>query len=126
MNIILTSTGFENLVTLAKIIKVIGSTFEKLRMLVIPVARKYEYSQEKYLNDYINLGFKKDNIFFFDDEDPELSRNLNIDIIYVCGGNTFLLQKCLKESNFNKDIIKYVKKRSNILGSKCRNTYCNF
>ena len=126
MNVILTSTGFENLVTLRKITKIINKDFKNLKMLVIPVARKYEYSKEKYLKDYINLGFKKENIYFFDDENPEVFRNLNIDLIYVCGGNTFLLQKCLRESDFEKDIVEYVRQRCNIFrckrGNACR--YC--
>ena len=84
----------------------------------------YEYSKEKYLRDYINLGFKKENIYFFDDENPEEFRNLNIDLIYVCGGNTFLLQKCLRESDFEKDIIEYVRQRCNIFGFQCGNTCC--
>lgn len=126
MNVILTSTGFENIVTLRKITKIINKDFKNLKMLVIPVARKYEYSKEKYLKDYINLGFKKENIYFFDDENPEVFRNLNIDLIYVCGGNTFLLQKCLRESDFEKDIVEYVRQRCNIFRCKRGNTcrYC--
>lgn len=64
MNVILTSTGFENETTLKKITRIINKTFENIRMLVVPVARKNEYSQEKYLKDYIDLGFKKENIYF--------------------------------------------------------------
>lgn len=124
MNIILTSTGFENVVALEKITRIINKDFRNLKMLVIPVARKYEYSREKYLKDYINLGFEKENIFFFDDENPEAFRNLNIDLIYVCGGNTFLLQKCLREADFEKDIVEYVRQRCNIFGRKCWNTCC--
>ena len=126
MNIILTSTGFENKVTLKKIKIIINNSFNNLKMLVIPVARKYEYNQEKYLDDYLKLGFMKENIYFFDDENPELYRNLKIDLIYVCGGNTFLLKKCLKDSNFEDSIMKYIKNRSNIFRCKCRNTHCYF
>lgn len=126
MNIILTSTGFENTKALDKIKKIINIPFENLKMLVIPTARKYEYRKEKYLKDYIDLGFKKENVYFFDDEKPDLYRNLHIDLLYVCGGNTFLLKDCLQKSNFEKDIITYVRNRSNIFRSKCRNTYCYF
>ena len=126
MNIILTSTGFENKITLQKIKKIINKRFKNLKMLVIPVARKYEYSKEKYLNDFLELGLVKENIYFFYDENPELYCNLKIDLIYVCGGNTFLLKKCLKDSNFEDSIMKYIKKRSNLFGCKCRNTYCYF
>lgn len=126
MKVILTSTGFENEESLNKIKQIIEIPFNQIKMLVIPVARKFEYNKEKYTNDYIKLGFKKENIYFFDDDKPELYTNLNIDLIYVCGGNTFLLKKCLKESDFEKNIIEYVKnKRGNIFRSKCWNTYSN-
>lgn len=126
MKIILTSTGFENEITLKKIKEIINNDFKDIKMLVIPVARKYEYNQEKYLNDYINLGFRKENVYFFDDENPDLYKNLDIDLIYVCGGNTFLLKKCLKDANFEEEIIEYVKKRCSIYRCKCRHTYCYF
>lgn len=109
MKIILTSTGFERENVVNKIRKVISKSFENIRMLVIPTARKYEYNKEKYMQDYINLGFKKENVYFFDDENAAYYINLDIDLIYVCGGNTFLLKKCLKESNFECQIKKYIK-----------------
>lgn len=124
MNIILTSKGFENIESLNKIKKIITISFDKIKMLVIPIARKYEYKQDKYLEDYIKLGFKKENIYFFNDENPNLYRNLKIDLIYICGGNTFKLKYLLKKSNFEKDIKKYIKQRSNISRSKCRKSYC--
>lgn len=65
MKIILTSTGLENEVTLKKIKNIVNDDFKNIKMLVIPVARKYEYSQKKYLNDYLKLGFIKKNIIFF-------------------------------------------------------------
>lgn len=117
MNIILTSTGFENTVTLKKITKIINKNFNRLRMLVIPTARKYKYNKEKYLNDYIKLGFKKENIYFFNDEEPKNYKNLDIDLIYVCGGNTFLLQYYLKKCDFEKEIIKYIKNGVIYLGA---------
>lgn len=46
MKIILTSTGLENEVTLKKIKNIVNDDFKNIKMLVIPVARKYEYSQK--------------------------------------------------------------------------------
>jgi len=86
-------------------------------MLVIPIARKYEYKKKKYLDDYISIGFKEENIYFFNDEEPEKYRNLNLDLIYVCGGNTFLLKDCLNKSDFEKDIIEYVNNGVAYLGA---------
>ncbi len=126
MKVILTSTGFEDIESLDKIKKIVGTPFQTIKMLVIPLARKYEYRKEKYTSDYIKLGFKEENVYFFDDDNPDLYRNLDIDLIYVCGGNTFLLKDCLEKSNFEPDIIEYVKnRRCYIFRCKCRNTYCN-
>lgn len=86
-------------------------------MLVIPTARKNEYNKEKYMLDYINLGFVSDNIIFFNDENPNSYKNLDIDLIYVCGGNTFLLQKYLKKSGFNEEIKKYISRGVIYLGA---------
>lgn len=108
MKIILTSTGCERDNVVNKLKRIINKPFENIKMLVIPTARKYEYNKEKYMQDYINLGFSKENVYFFDDDDADYYRNLDIDLIYVCGGNTFLLKKCLKKSNFEHEIKKYI------------------
>lgn len=114
MNIILTSTGLELEEVINKIKSKIKKQFCELKMLVIPTARKGEYDEQKYILDYINLGFKENNIIMFDDENAYKYKNLDIDIIYVCGGNTFLLQKSLIESNFDSEIKKYIRNRCNI------------
>lgn len=103
MNVILTSKGFENEITLKKIMDKIEKKIQDIRMLVIPTARKYEYKQDKYLKDYIELGFKEENIVFFDDN-IEKYIDLDIDMIFVYGGNTFTLKHYLEKSGF----IKYI------------------
>lgn len=75
----------------------IEKKIEDIRMLVIPTARKYEYKQNKYLKDYIGLGFKEENIVFFDDDNIEKYIDLDIDMIFVCGGNTFTLKHYLEK-----------------------------
>ena len=97
MKVIITSKGFENKITLKKIMDKIENKIEDIRMLVIPTARKYEYKQDKYLKDYIELGFKEENIVFFDDDNIEKYIDLDIDMIFVCGGNTFILKYYLEK-----------------------------
>lgn len=111
MNIILTSTGFELDQVINKIQNILEMPFENIKMLVIPQARKYEYNKEKYVNDYVRIGFKESNIIMFDDEKPDKYKNLDIDMIYVCGGNTFLLQDCILKSEFDSEIKKYINNR---------------
>ncbi len=117
MNIILTSSGliYEEVIT--KVKNMILKPFCDLKMLVIPTARKEEYNKDKYIQDYINLGFRKSNIIMFDDENSNKYCNLDIDIIYVCGGNTFLLQKYLLETKFDIEIKKYIEKGVIYLGA---------
>lgn len=108
MKIILTSKGFENEIVFNKIISKINMKISEIKMLVIPTARKNEYNKEKYMKDYIKLGFNPQNIYFFDDEMPEKFKSLNIDVIYMCGGNTFTLKHYLKKSDFEKYIYNYL------------------
>lgn len=117
MNIILTSTGFMYETVTNKIKNLINKPFSEIKMLVIPTARKFEYIQEEYIQDYLRLGFKADNIIFFNDEHANDYANLDIDLIYVCGGNTFLLQKYLTDTNFDIKIKKYIQKGVIYLGA---------
>ena len=114
--IILTSTGLENKEVIDNIFNIVGS-FEKIKMLVIPQARLGDYNKTKYLNDYIEIGFKENNIFFLDDIDTYKFEDLNIDMFYVCGGNTFLLKKFLSDTKFDKAILHYISKGVIYLGA---------
>ena len=109
MNIILTSTGFELEEVIEKIKRTLNKPFEDVKMLVIPQARKYVYNKEKYISDYVKIGFKESNIIMFDDDNPDDYKDLEIDLIYVCGGNTFLLQECILKSGFDTVIKEYTK-----------------
>lgn len=117
MKVILTSKGFENESVFNKIISKINIEINKIRMLVIPIARKNEYKKEKYMRDYLELGFKEENVYFFDDENPQKFENLDIDVIYVCGGNTFTLKHYLKKSGFEKNIYDYLNKGVTYIGA---------
>jgi len=112
MNIILTSTGLEREEVIEKIKIILNKSFETVRMLVVPQARKYVYNKEKYISDYVKIGFKESNIIMFDDDNPDKYNDLDIDLIYVCGGNTFLLQECILKSGFDTIIKEYINKRS--------------
>lgn len=83
-SIILSSLGFDNDKIISEIERIRKKKICDIRMLVIPTARRNIYNKDKYLKDYINIGFNPKNVYFFDDQEPELSINLDIDIIYVC------------------------------------------
>lgn len=117
MKVILTSKGFESEIVFDKIINKLDKNINEIKMLVIPIARKNIYIKEKYMEDYISLGFKKENVYFFDDENPKEYENLDIDVIYVCGGNTFTLKYYLKKSKFEKIIYEYLNKGVTYIGA---------
>lgn len=55
------------------------------------------------------FGFAKDNIAVFDYYDAQQFTNLDLDIIYISGRNTFTTLKRIKDCGFDKEIIRYVK-----------------
>lgn len=56
-----------------------------------------------------SLDSKKDNVYVFDHNNPDKFRNLNIDVVYISGGNTFGTLDKIRRCDFDKDIINYVK-----------------
>ena len=53
--------------------------------------------------------FKKANVYVFDHNNPDKFRNLDIDVLYISGGNTFGTLDKIRKCRFDKDIINYVK-----------------
>ena len=61
-------------------------------MLFIPneKATKDKINSDKYYDRLYKDGFtNRDNIYVFDETEVDRFRNLNIDLIYISGGNTF-------------------------------------
>lgn len=96
-SIILSSLGFDNDKIIRKIEKIRKKNIYEIKMLVVPTARRKIYNKDKYLKDYIKIGFNPKNVCFFDDQEPELSMNLDIDIIYVCRRKYIYIKKIFME-----------------------------
>jgi len=62
----------------------------------------------KYHRRLEEFGFQADNVAVFDHTCPDAFRNLDIDAIYISGGNTFATLQKLRDTGFDKDIIRYV------------------
>lgn len=110
MKMILTSTDFLTKNSRNRILKELKDV-SKCKILFIPnenATIKDIYSN-KYYDRLENYGFTKENIFIFDKNKSNEFKNLNIDAIYIGGGNTFSMLKILKDTNFDKEIIKYIK-----------------
>ena len=83
----------------------------KCKLLFIPneKATAEAISGSIYYDRMQEFGFKKENVYVFDHNNPDKFRNLNIDVLYISGGNTFGTLDKIRKCGFDKDIINYVK-----------------
>lgn len=107
MKLIFTSKAFNNSKITDSILKHFNRDISLLKVLLVATPC-LPYGPEKYLNEMVDRGFKKENIIIFDYKNASNYSNLDIDAIYVTGGNTFTGLKMIKESGFDKVIINYV------------------
>ena len=110
MKLILTSKDFLNEKSKKAIFDNLEKNIKDVKILFVPPAKatKENLYSDKYQRRIMEYGFSKENIHVLNYFEPDKSRNLNIDAIYVGGGNTFLLLDRLRKCNFDKDIINYV------------------
>lgn len=90
---------------------------EQIKILVIPSAMPVPVRERKILKGVAKHGFSEENIIIFNHKKADNFRNLAIDAVYTCGGNTFLLLKRLRQSGFDKDIAAYIKKGATYIGA---------
>ncbi len=109
MNIILTSKAFGNESVTKKIKNILNREFNELKVLLVATP-SLPYGPEKYLNELLESGFEKENIIIFDNKDADKYKNLDVDIVYVTGGNTFTGLKLIKKCGFDREIINYINK----------------
>lgn len=111
MKLILSSCDFRNEKSQKLIMDNLPYPIDKCRLLFIPneKATKEAISGDVYYDRMQEFGFVKENVYVFDHNNPDKFRNLNIDVIYISGGNTFGTLDKIRKSNFDKDIIRYVK-----------------
>ncbi len=117
MKLILTSTDFLTDNSRNKILSELKDV-SKCKILYIPNenATIEKIKSNKYYDRLQEYGFKRENIYVFNYKEPNKFKNLNIDAIYIGGGNTFSMLKILKDTKFDKEIIKYVKNGVTYIG----------
>jgi dipeptidase E len=111
-NILLTSTGLEHKAIIDRFLAMIPKDTDEMRILFIPTASRTEEEKfyvRKSFDQLLALGVRSDNICWFDPEDLSTHRDrMEIDCIYVCGGNPFFLLKKLKECGYYAKILEWV------------------
>ena len=117
MKLILTSTDFLTDNSRNKILSELKDV-SKCKILYIPNENTTieKIKSNKYYDRLQEYGFKRENIYVFNYKEPNKFKNLNIDAIYIGGGNTFSMLKILKDTKFDKEIIKYVKNGVTYIG----------
>ena len=122
MKLILSSSDFINRHSKQVILNNIDKELSDNKVLFIPneKATREKIKSDKYYDRLYRDGFtKKDNIYIFDETEVDRFKNLNIDLIYVSGGNTFATLDKIRKSSFDKDIINYINNGVIYIGGSC-------
>ena len=111
MKLILSSRDFLNDNSRKVIMDNLPKKIEECKVLFIPneKANDENLRSDKYYNRLFKDGFtNKNNIYIFDEKKTNDFKDLKLDLIYIGGGNTFATMKKIKDSNFDKEIIKII------------------
>ena len=84
---------------------------EECKLLFIPneKADSQAINSDLYYDRMEEFGFSKSNVYVFDHNQADRFKSLDIDVIYVSGGNTFGTMDKIRKCGFDKQIVEYVK-----------------
>lgn len=118
MHLILSSCDFRNENSRKCIIDNLRIPIDECKLLYIPneKATINLIHSDFYVKRVQEFGFKKENIFIFNYYDAKSYIDLQIDAIYISGGNTHLTLDRLKKCGFDKEIIRYVNEGVTYIG----------
>lgn len=110
MKLILSSCDFRNENSKQVIIDNLNKPINQCRLLFVPneKATAEAILGEMYYSRMQEFGFVRENIYVFDYYNPSAFFGIDIDVIYISGGNTFKTIKRIKDCGFDKEIIRYV------------------
>lgn len=118
MKLILSSSDFGNPESAKFIHNHLGKPIDEVKVLYFP-NEKVTPSKIKsgmYEARLFAFGFQRKNIYVADYFNPTPYFGLNIDVIYISGGNTFGTMKLIREAGFDKAIVEYVNKGAVYIG----------
>ena len=114
IKLLLTSDGFVNPKIAQEFLKLLDKNPADVKVLFIPTAAEYKFENKEemfYVKEsekelIVDLGIKKENIFWLDISNIPVAGDLDsYDVIYVCGGNTFYMADKFKKAGFDKKLI---------------------
>ena len=110
MKLILSSCDFGNPTSARFISDNLCKPISECKVLYFPNEKvtPEKIKSGKYEARVAAFGFQRNNIYVANYYDPTPFFNLDIDVIYISGGNTFGTLKLIRDSGFDKAIIDYV------------------
>ena len=116
--LILSSCDFRNENSKKVILENLPKPIEQCKVLFFPneKATRETIHSEKFHLRLQEFGFNKANIHIFDYYSPKDFYNLDLDVIYISGGNTFMTLQRIRDCGFDKQIISYVKRGVTYIG----------
>ena len=110
MKLILSSCDFGNPTSAKFISDNLCKPISECKVLYFPNEKvtPEKIKSGKYEARVAAFGFQRKNIYVANYFDPTPFFDLDIDVIYISGGNTFGTMKLIRDSGFDKAIIDYV------------------
>lgn len=111
MKLILSSCDFRNDNARKTIIDNLSKPISQCKLLYIPneKATFETIHSDRYYLRMEEFGFLRNNVYVFDYYNSDEFLNLDIDVLYISGGNTFATLDRLRNCNFESEIIRYIK-----------------
>ena len=110
MKLILSSCDFGNPTSARVIMDNLCKPISECKVLYFPNEKvtPEKINCGKYETRVSALGFQRKNIYVANYFEPAPFFNLDINVIYISGGNTFGTMKLIRDSEFDKAIVNYV------------------
>ena len=111
MKLILSSCDFKNEKSKKFILNNIPQPLNEIKVLFMPddCASKKEILSNKFYDRLVSYGFKRENITVLNYYDADSFKNLDIDMLYLSGGNTFSVLHRIRKHGFQTAMIDYIK-----------------
>lgn len=118
MHMILSSGDFRSKPTANAIYTALNRPPSAVKLLFIPneKANSDKIHSGKYHSRMEEFGFQRENTIVFDHSCPERFYHLDIDAIYISGGNTFGTMIRLRQSGFDREIVRLVENGTLYIG----------